>query len=82
LSEIWGGEIADDEAFADRQELQDFLNLIFHHWNSIVRILQEEDVFAPLLFHEQGGTAQANDWARGFTLETLGKQTPLAACSQ
>jgi uncharacterized protein len=66
LSEIWGGKMADDEAFADRQELQDFLNLIFQHWNSIVRILQEKDVFAPLLFQDEEGTAHANDWARGF----------------
>jgi uncharacterized protein len=28
FSEIWGGEMADDEAFADRQELQDSLNLL------------------------------------------------------
>ena len=41
LPEIWGGgEMADDEAFADQQELQDFVNLIFRHWNSMVRILQ------------------------------------------
>jgi yecA family protein len=49
LPEIGGGEMADDEAFADRQELQDFLSLLLPHWNSIVRILQEKDVFAPLL---------------------------------
>ena len=67
LPEIWGGgEMADDEAFADRQELQDFVNLIFRHWNSIVRILQGNDVFAPLLFQDEEGTAHANDWARGF----------------
>jgi uncharacterized protein len=66
LPEIWGGEMVDDEAFANQEELQDFLNLIFQHWNGIVRILQEEDVFAPLLFHEEGGTTQANDWAGGF----------------
>jgi uncharacterized protein len=28
LPEIWGGEMADDEAFVDQQELQNFLNLI------------------------------------------------------
>ena len=57
LPEIWGGEMADDEALADRQELQDFLSLLMRHWNSIVRILQEEDVFAPLLFQDEEGTA-------------------------
>jgi uncharacterized protein len=58
--------MADDEAFADRKEAQDFLSLIFQHWNSIVRILQEEDVFVPLLFENKEGAARGNDWARGF----------------
>jgi len=66
LPEIWGGEMTDDEAFADQQELQNFLNLIFRHWNSIARMLEEEDVFTPLLFEDEEGTAQANNWARGF----------------
>ena len=43
LPEIWGGEMANDQAFIDRQEVQDFLSLLLRHWNSIVRILQEED---------------------------------------
>src|SRR6516162_9479675 len=37
LPEIWGGELADDEEFADRQELQDFLSLLFRHWNALAR---------------------------------------------
>ena len=36
------------------------------HWDSIVRILHEEDVFAPLLLRGEGGIAHANDWATGF----------------
>ena len=66
LPEIWGGEMADDEAFIDREQLLDFLGLLMRHWDSIVRILHEEDVFAPLLVHGEGGIAHANDWARGF----------------
>ena len=62
LPEIWGGEMDDDEAFADQEELQNFLNLIFRHWNSIARMLEEEDVFTPLLFEDEEGTAQANNW--------------------
>src|SRR5882724_4532431 len=49
LPEIWGGEMAEEEAFTNRQELQDFLNLLFRHWNSIVHVLREADVFVPLL---------------------------------
>ena len=66
LPKIWGGEMADKEAFANREELQDFLNLIFRHWNSIVYVLQEEDVFLPLLLQDEDGIAHGNDWARGF----------------
>jgi uncharacterized protein len=66
LPEIWGGEMTYDEAFVDREQLLDFLGLLMRHWDSIVRILHEEDVFAPLLFHGEGGIAHANDWARGF----------------
>jgi uncharacterized protein len=66
LPEIWGGEMTDDEAFADRKEAQDFLSLLFRHWNNIVRMLEKGDVFAPLLFVDEEGTAHANDWARGF----------------
>jgi uncharacterized protein len=44
LAEIWG-EMADDEAFADEQELQEFLRLLMRHWNSIGRKLEEDDVF-------------------------------------
>jgi hypothetical protein len=49
VPEICGGEMAHDEAFVDREQLLDFLGLLMRHWDSIVRILHEEDVFAPLL---------------------------------
>ena len=66
LSEIWGEEMSYDDAFVDREQLLDFLGLLMRHWDSIVRILHEQDVFAPLLFHAEGGIAHANDWACGF----------------
>jgi hypothetical protein len=54
------------EAFADEQELQDFLSLLMRHWNSIGRKLEEDAVFTPLLFEDEEGTVYGNDWARGF----------------
>jgi uncharacterized protein len=66
LPEICGGEMADDETFVDREQLLDFLGLLMRHWDSIVRILHEEEVFALLLLYGEGGIAHANDWARGF----------------
>jgi uncharacterized protein len=58
--------MAHDEAFVDREQLRDFLGLLMRHWDSIVRILHEEDVFAPLLLRGEGGIVHANDWALGF----------------
>ena len=46
---------ADDEAFADEQELQDFLSLLMRHWNRVGRKLEEDDVFTPLLFEDEKG---------------------------
>jgi uncharacterized protein len=36
------------------------------HWNSVGRIFEEEEIFIPLLFVDEEGTAHGNDWARGF----------------
>jgi uncharacterized protein len=66
LPEIYGGKMTHDEAVADREQLLDFWGLLTRHWDSIVRILHEEDVFAPLLLRGEGGIAHANDWAPGF----------------
>jgi uncharacterized protein len=65
LAEIWG-ETANDEAFADDQELREFLSLLMRHWNSIGRKLEEEKVFTPLLWEDEEGVAYGNDWAHGF----------------
>jgi uncharacterized protein len=65
LAEI-RGEMTDDEAFAGEQEFQEFMRLLMRHWNSIGRKLEEDDVFTPLLFENQAGTAHGNHWARGF----------------
>src|SRR6266403_5089333 len=53
LAVIWG-ERANDEAFADEQELQEFLRLLMRHWNSIGRKLEDE-----------AGTVYGNDLALG-----------------
>lgn len=66
LHEIWGGDMSDEEAFADQRELQDFLDLIMRHWNAISHVLHSGDVFLPLLLEDEGGNTPANDWAQGF----------------
>lgn len=66
LPEIWGGDMADEDAFATQEELQDFLNLVMRHWNGITHTLHSGDVFLPLLLEDEQGVAHANDWAQGF----------------
>ena len=36
LPEIYGGAMAHDEAFVDREQLLDFLSLLMRYWDSIV----------------------------------------------
>src|SRR3954470_20266466 len=66
LPEIWGGEMADEDAFSSQQQLKDFLDLVMRNWNVIANTLQSGDVFLPLLLEDNHGTTPANDWARGF----------------
>ena len=66
LPEIWGGDMADEEAFASQQQLKDFLDLVMRHWNAIADTLQSGDVHLPLLVEDDQGIAHANDWAQGF----------------
>jgi uncharacterized protein len=68
LPEILGGN---EPEFTSRDELQDFLGLLFRHWNSIAQVLQKGEVFMPLLLEDQDGIAHANDWARGFMRGTF-----------
>jgi uncharacterized protein len=66
LPEIWGGDMADEEAFENRQQLKDFLDLLLRHWNAIADTLQSGDVHMPLLLEDDQGITHANDWAQGF----------------
>jgi uncharacterized protein len=66
LPEIWGGEMADEEAFSSQQQRKDFLDLVMRHWTVVVDTLQSGDVFLPLLLEDEHGIAHANDWAQGF----------------
>ena len=66
LHEIWGGEMADEEAWDSREQLQEFMDLVMQHWNTISRTLQAGDVYLPILLEDEQGVAHANDWATGF----------------
>jgi uncharacterized protein len=66
LAEIWGGEMADDEAWDSREQLQEFMDLVMQHWNAISRTLQTGDVYLPIFSEDEEGVAHGNDWATGF----------------
>jgi hypothetical protein len=54
-----GGEMADEDAFATEQDLQDFLDLVMRHWNAVVHTLHSGGVFLPLLLEDEHGVASA-----------------------
>jgi uncharacterized protein len=66
LPEIWGGEMGDEEAWESREQLQEFMDLVMQHWNTISRKLQAGDIYLPILLEDEQGVAHANDWATGF----------------
>src|SRR5262249_52379767 len=66
LPEFSGGDTRKDEAWDSREQLQEFLDLVMQHWNTISHTLQAGDVYVPILLEDEQGVARANDWATGF----------------
>ena len=66
LSEIWGDNIVNENAFASQGILQDLVTLITRHRDVIAYTLQSGDVYTPLLLEDQHGIACGNGWANGF----------------
>lgn len=67
LRAIWGDKgIPDNEALSNDQDTQDFMFLLMRHWNAVVRKLDEEEVFLPILLEDSDGNVHGNDWAKGF----------------
>src|SRR3954470_23804622 len=66
LPHLWGGEMADEDAFESRRELKEFLDLVLRHWNVIAETLQSGDVYVPVVFEDNEGAAHGNSWAQGF----------------
>jgi uncharacterized protein len=66
LPEIWGGEMADEEAWDSQEQLHEFMDLVMQHWNTISRTLEAGDVYLPIFSEGEDGIARGNDWAAGF----------------
>jgi uncharacterized protein len=67
LPEIWGDSIVLEDTFASKPIFEDFISLIFRHWNAINDTLRSGGVHLPLVLPDESGIARANDWANGFT---------------
>jgi len=63
---VCGTESLDESRFATRDELQEFLSLLMHHWNAIVSALGSGDVYVPVFLEDEHGVAHGRDWAKGF----------------
>ena len=67
LREIWGDNgIPANEALHNDQDTQGFMNLLMRHWNTVVRKLDGDEVFLPVLLEDSAGISNGNDWAKGF----------------
>jgi uncharacterized protein len=66
LPMVWGGELADENAFASLEDANATLSLIMRHWNSIASELSIEGVHVPLVFEVEPGAVPGREWARGF----------------
>ena len=58
--------MADAEVWDSREQLQEFMDLVMQHFNTISRTLQAGNVYMPKLLEDEQGIVHANDWATGF----------------
>jgi uncharacterized protein len=65
-SEVFGTEMSEACEFSNLDEANEILGLMMRHWNTIASTLFKDEVYVPLLLHDENGVARGNDWARGF----------------
>jgi uncharacterized protein len=63
LPHLFGGGMPDIGPGTQGSEI---LGLLFHHWNHIADTLMRGELHFPLLFQDEPGKANGNDWAHGF----------------
>lgn len=66
LPVVWGGEMADDDAFESEAEASEVLELMMRHWNAIVDEYETERIYLPLLDAPDEKGVSGRAWARGF----------------
>jgi uncharacterized protein len=63
LPHVFGGELPD---FLSGEQAGKIMQLVFQHWNHIADTLLRGEVYRPILFENEAGVCQANDWADGY----------------
>jgi uncharacterized protein len=66
LAHVWGGELSDQETFADEVAMAEFVVLTLRHWHAVLRRLEADDEFVPLLLENEAEDTRGHDWANGF----------------
>jgi uncharacterized protein len=67
LPAIFGGELPDENAFADQAQASDILSLIMRHSNVIAASFQREGLYLPWVVEAPGaGRRLAQRWSEGF----------------
>lgn len=66
LPVVWGGEMADEDAFASESEANELLGLMMRHWNAIADEYQRERVYLPMFDPPDATGVPGRQWARGF----------------
>ncbi len=61
--QVWGEEAE----FANRDDASEIATFLMRHWNAITSALSDEEFYWPVLWEDDSGTAQGNDWAQGFS---------------
>jgi uncharacterized protein len=66
LPVVWGGEMADEDAFESDEQVNELLGFLMRHWNAIVNEYETERVYVPLLDPADEHGVPGRQWARGF----------------
>jgi len=61
--EIFGGEMPE---FETEKQANDIIGLLSQHWNHIADTLFRDEIYCPVLFGDDSGKVQGNDFAHGY----------------
>ena len=65
LPHVFGGEMPE---FESAVQAGGIVGLLMQHWNHIAATLLRDEFYFPVLFEDDAGKCQANDWAHGYML--------------